>query len=495
MGVSSVVQRQQCLRVGIPQIYPSYDPSSLHTTPQVFVINSVGGTLLRIGDNNQYYSAIAESWVFSDDGREITLSISPQAKFSNGEEISPKDIIASLKRTILYRGTHMAMSEKIEGSENLADMSTSISGLSIAGPNAVRIRTKKKEPNFLAWLSFPEVIILPEHQAVLPPGKLDFTISSGAYSVTTHTEKTVTLKANPYFYEPFGSAAGCIEILPFPQVENAIAALKQRKVDLLDYGAIIDPEFADIFSATDDFTFTNGFSKALLYFVLNPSRPAFQSLSARRSFLLRMRGNRNLIPYGEGQVFFQANQFLPETQTGHLAADEANALYSSMDVDRKVPNEMSSINILYPEVFGSKFLSLIEKEVRASTGASVRFVTYKEGEVLTALQKNDYDAFFFIVGMGEKDTEILLGYHFENPTPLYNFQDKVLKERLHLARQAINKQEKIDHYKAVSARLIEQAYIVPIAHFSWPIIHSSSVFYDRINAFQLTNSIWRVSWR
>ncbi len=486
---------QRCLRIGLPQIYTFYDPSKLETTPQVFMINALGGTLVRVGDDNQYYAGIAESWRISEDGREYEFTIASQAKFSNGEPILARDVIATIKRAILIQATHSNIGSKIEGAEALSSMDIDVSGLREVSSRVVAIRTKNREANFLALMSFPELIILPYAEALQKLGDITFRVSSGAYAIEKHLENDIVLKANPYFYEEFGSAAGCLQVMPFPKVEAAVDALEKGHVDLLDYGAVLEPRFGELLRNEERFTFTNGFSNAIVYIILNPSRSLFAERENRVRILKSLSGSHALIPYGEGTIFYPTRQFLPETQAGYLLPDQIKAIYESLPRTSGSTQSRQSAVILYPEVFGAAYMEKLRKEIDERGELKANFLTYEEGNLVAALQKNDFDALFMIVGMGEKDTEILMGYHFGRRVPLYNFEDTVIKEHLDAAKMTTDKKAKIGHYQAISEQLIREAYVVPISHFSWPIIHSAKIYYQRTNRFQMINNIWRVSWR
>jgi ABC-type transport system substrate-binding protein len=485
----------QCLRVGIPQVYSNYDPSQLESTPQVFVVQILGGTLIRIGDNNEYFAAIAEKWLIEDDGKSFLFTISQTARFSDGTKITPADVVGSVKRFILFPGTHTNFREKILGADSLVSMQDTVIGLEEVGSNQVRIRTKKREPGFLAWLSFPEAMILPANEAHKRQGELNFAITSGAYFIRRHQGNSIYLDSNPYFYEPIGSAASCLTITAYPKVELATEALRSGQVDLLDYGAVLDPEFGKIISDTEHFSFTKGFSNALSYFILNPARPLFADRKNRQAFYRAFHGSKGMIPYGEHDIFFPASQFLPQTQAGYLTASQVETIQNFFERASEIEKVSAKMQILYPEVFGSKYQNMLATVIENSGLFEPQFQTYTEGNVLPALEKGDFDALFIIVGMGEKDTEILFDYHFGSKFPLYNFEDKTIRDSIRSAKMTDEKASKIAHYRAISEQLIKEAYITPVAHFSWPIIHTSKIYYERLNQFQMTNSIWRVSWR
>jgi ABC-type transport system substrate-binding protein len=495
MSSSSQNNDTACIRIGLPKIYRTYDPSELQTTPQVFVIYALGGTLVRVGDNNQYYSGIAESWKLSPEGAEIVLKISKNAKFSDGSPITSDDVATSLKRAVLYSGTHVNLRDKLLDGEQLKTIQDSIRGIEISDNRTIVLRTKKKEMNFLAWLSFPETIIMPQEEALKAKMSLSFEKTAGPYTLHKSTETEIELRSNPFFYEEHSSAANCIIVKGYDDSEHAIAALRRKEIDLLDYGAVLDPGFQQIINDNRAFSFTNGFSNALAYFILNTKRSVFGDRKNRLAFFDRISGNQELIPYGKSSIFKPTKQFLPDTQAGFMKDERLKEVLSEMVnfEDHKFNTE--DVTVLYPAVFGEKYQSLLKSTIEGKTSLKVNFINYKEGEILSALEKNNYDAFFCIAGMGEKDTEILLDYHFNGKLPLYSFTDSTILQLLNEAKKATEKKLKISLYQKISEQLIRQAYVVPIAHFSWPIFHRSDLYYKRANEFQLTNDLWRLSWR
>lgn len=493
---SSVAKKEQpCIRIGIPKVYPNYDPSELQTTPQVFVVYALGGTLVRVGDNNQYYSGIAESWIVSTDGTEITLKVSAEAKFSDGRPITTKDVSASLKRAVLYPGTHVNLQEKLAEGDKLRSIADEIAGIEVVDAHKIILRTKKREQNFLAWLSFPEIVIMPEKDAKKKKAELTFETTSGPYSVFSRSEKSIELRANQFFYEQHSDAAKCVVIEGFEKSDDAVAALRRKEIDLLDYGAVLDPDFQAFLEDSENYSFTSGFSNALAYFILNTKRNLFSSRENRFAFFTSVSGSETLLPYGAVSIFKPTNQFLPDTQAGFIPADRLREVLFEQKNSQINSLDGEKLTILYPTVFGNKYKNFLKVALEKQTSMLIDFKTYEEGEILEALSRNDYDAFFCVAGMGEKDTEILLDYHFNGKLPLYSFSDKVILKLLTEAKNTSEKRIKIGLYQKISEQLIRQAYVAPIAHFSWPIFHRSDLYYKRTNEFQLTNDLWRLSWR
>jgi len=484
--------KKACITIGIPQIYDTYDPLNLTTTAHVYVVYALSGTLVTIGDNNEIFSGIASSWEISNNFRSFKFFISDQSRFSDGSKITAKDVSDSLKRFIIKGGgTHIDVGDMIEEAKQLKNMDDKINGIEINDNSTITIRLRESYPNFLRWIALLELGILPSQEAHKNKGELNFHVTSGAYFIDSLTpNKNILLKKNSYFYQKFGSAGDCIEIKGIPNVELAIKMLKNNQIDMLDYGAILDPEF-EYFFKDNKFNITEGVDKALMYFVLNPKRPLLKEKS-NRQWLFKNMTQISLIPYGNQSVFYETKQFLSSHHLGHLSDKEIDSIVDKMN-DKQI--EKKEITILYPEIFGDGYKKLINQSISAMLPWKVKFITYPEGKIEQALNKDDYDMFFIIVGTAEKDTAILMSYHFTRGNPLYRFEDIKLLNLVTEAKQSTDKVQKVNLYKKINRLLIEKAYIVPIASFTWPIFHRSDLYFNKVKKFSFSNDIWRISWK
>lgn len=490
MNQSNFMKKPECLKMAITKIYDSYDPSKMLTTDHVFFIVNLGGQLVFSGENNEIYGGYAKSWNVGQDKLVYTVHLRDDAKFSNGTPIRPLDVVLSLKRHILFGATHMELRSKLVGADQLQSIDDEIEGLKVTDKNSITFKLKFPDERFLFWLAFPELIILPENEARKPLDKISYQTSSGPFSLEKLTSSEAVLRKNPHFYDNHANAAECFIVRGIEDPEVAVRSLESGDLDLIDYGAAFSPSFARLLN-NDSFVSIAGEDLALNYFIFNPRRTTMDSSTKRRAFSKRL-SQINLISYGEGDVFTRANQFLTENHQGFLRPNEIQDVISAPVSDLDFTERFV---ILIPEVFGSEIRKFLKDKLQEHLEVDIDFVVYKEGEVLSALKQNDWDAFYYLVGMAEKATSILFGYHFKGDHPLYPFSDEVIKQNMEKIEFAENDQIRIESYKAISRRLLSEAYIAPIAYFKWPVVMRSDLRFAQSNEFAFNRWLWRLEWK
>ncbi len=478
-----------CLRVAITKLYDSYDPTLLLTTDHVFVIQNLAGKLIEVGEDNSLYSAIAESWHVSSDKRVYRLKLSDTARFSNGDLITIDDVVASLKRQLLLSGTHIDLRKKILGGENLKTVDSEIKGIRALSARELEIEITHSDERFLFWIAFPETVILPQSEARKLQGQLSFAVTSGPFFLKP-SKGYLHLEKNPYYYYRHGTAASCIHLYGYEVPEAVADDFFQKKLDVLDYGAAYAPSF-EKFIHNDDYNVVTSEAKALTYFVFNTRTPAAAKAEARRWISRQIRPDA-LIPYGKNFIFTPANQFLISTHQGYLSSAEVAQV---TDNALAIKPEISKLRVLYPEVFGKSYLAFLKQALHQQLGIPIEIVPYVEGNVEEALKKSDWDIAFLLVGMGEKATNILLGYHFRGINPIYTWQDSIIGQAMEVIAETDSEVKRVAQFKIISEQLLRQAYIIPVAAFKWPVITRSDLYFEKINEFQWGNPIWTLSWK
>lgn len=87
------------LRLGISADALTLDPIHTNDNPAIWTELLIFDQLVRTGaDGKSMEPGLAEKWDISADGKDYTFHLRPTAKFSNGEPVTPEDVVFSLKR-------------------------------------------------------------------------------------------------------------------------------------------------------------------------------------------------------------------------------------------------------------------------------------------------------------------------------------------------------------------------------------------------------------
>ncbi len=88
------------LRMALSQDATGLDPHKQPAFSSIRLLELIYEPLVRLDSNLQIVPAIAESWQFSSDGKELTFKLNPNAKFQNGAAVTSADVKASFQRIL-----------------------------------------------------------------------------------------------------------------------------------------------------------------------------------------------------------------------------------------------------------------------------------------------------------------------------------------------------------------------------------------------------------
>lgn len=116
----------------------------------------IGETLVSFDENGEIMPCLAESWVNSEDGKVWTFKIREGVKFSNGEEMTPEIVKASLERTFEKSNRAVDFFEPasitVDGQDLVITTQTPIAVLpgSLADPLFLIVNTNADQDKFAA---------------------------------------------------------------------------------------------------------------------------------------------------------------------------------------------------------------------------------------------------------------------------------------------------------------------------------------------------------
>lgn len=174
--------------VGTSASISTLDPNKAVDQAQLQILNLIGGTLTVF---NQDYSdvtpGLATSWKVSDDGLTYTFEIASGLKFSDGSDLTAKDVAATLDWVINDKSSWNA------------GMVAHWKSAKQTGPSQVVLTLKTRQPSALSLLADPEI------GTIMPAGKLGNEkfyvkpISAGPYMLKSFdpTNGNAALVLNP----------------------------------------------------------------------------------------------------------------------------------------------------------------------------------------------------------------------------------------------------------------------------------------------------------
>jgi oligopeptide transport system substrate-binding protein len=215
------------------------DAGSAAITAQLFE------SLTSFDANLQVRPALAESWEFAANGRQVTFHLRPDLVFSDGTPLLPSDVRASWLRVIdpAHPSPLASLAFDIEGAEAYAR------GL-VADPSSVGLHADDAAGDLVVDLAHPatdfvNVVASPTFAivprtidtdgAALRPGP-DF-VASGGYLLTGTTSDGLELSANPRYWAG-KPAIETIELVGTLNGESAVTAFSDGDLDYTPVGEI-----------------------------------------------------------------------------------------------------------------------------------------------------------------------------------------------------------------------------------------------------------------
>ena len=256
------------LRMAWAQDATGLDPHKQTAFPSIRLLELIYEPLIRLSPTLEIAPAIAESWTFSTDGKELTFKLDPKAKFQNGAAVTSADVKASFER-ILDEKTGAAARANFRSIET------------IETPDAQTVVFKLSQPDvpILAAMTHMNAAILPASE--IASGTVGTkAVGSGPFTLERWDPNSKeVLKANPEWAGGKLAIDG-IDISVLPDETAILAALRTKQ---LDFALLNDPLVATM--VPREATLVLDRTPALAYHVLqlNPSRKPMNELAVRQA--------------------------------------------------------------------------------------------------------------------------------------------------------------------------------------------------------------------
>lgn len=137
----------------------SIDPHRVSSNQALNVLRDMGEGLVGFDAQGEIVAGVSDRWEVSADGLTLTFYFNPEARWSNGEQVSSRDFVFSMQRLVdpdtaaPYSGflTAVVNAEEIAA----GTISPSTLGVTALNDSTLEIRLKAKTPYFLQLLAHP----------------------------------------------------------------------------------------------------------------------------------------------------------------------------------------------------------------------------------------------------------------------------------------------------------------------------------------------------
>jgi len=283
-------------------------------------------SLTAFDANLELRPALAESWEFADDGRQITFRLRPDLAFSDDSPLRPSDVVRSWLRLIdpNQPSPLSSLALDIEGAEAYLRGQNpdpaSVAMRADDGANTLTVdlvRPASDFPNIVAGPTFAVVPLGVGRDAdALRAG--DGFVASGGYVLTTETDTVLTLTANPHYWAG-PPAVATIEMVTGLDGESEVATFEAGELDYAPIGSFdaawiaydesLGPQLREVASLS------------VTYYGFDTTRPPFDDVRVRQAIGMAVDWRRIAALAGSDGAFTVANSMVPPGIPGRSDAD------------------------------------------------------------------------------------------------------------------------------------------------------------------------------
>jgi peptide/nickel transport system substrate-binding protein len=267
VGIAAPAQAQT-LRMAWSQDATGLDPHTQTAFSSLRLLELIYEPLVRLDAELNVVPAIATSWEFAEDARTLTFKLDPNAKFSDGSQVTPADVKASFERLLDEATAAAARSNFL-----------SIAGIDTPDDETVVFNLSTADVPILVAMATINAAILPA--AAIEAGSVGTeTLGSGPFVLDSwEPNAREELSANA---EWAGGELG-IDGISISVLPDETAILASLRAGQTDFALLNDPLVATLVPMEANLVLNRVPGLAYNVLQLNPSRPPMDNLKVRQA--------------------------------------------------------------------------------------------------------------------------------------------------------------------------------------------------------------------
>lgn len=256
------------LRMAWSQDATGLDPHKQTAFPSIRLLELVYEPLVRLDPDLNVIPAIATSWEFAPDAKTLTFKLDPNAKFTNGAQVTPADVKASFERILNEETAAAARSNFL-----------SIDTIDTPDAETVVFNLKTADVPILVAMATINAAIVPASE--IEAGNVGTeAIGSGPFKLDSwEPNSREVLSANADW------AGGDIAIdgITISVLPDETAILASLRAGQTDFALLNDPLVATMVPNEPNLQLNRVAGLAYNVLQLNPSRPPMDNLKVRQA--------------------------------------------------------------------------------------------------------------------------------------------------------------------------------------------------------------------
>lgn len=432
----SVALSKEALKFSLFPINASLQIHKVNSAGEYILFKHLNKNLIEFDQDGHLYGDLAEKWKISNDRKEYLFTLRENIVFSDGSQITSKDVASSFSDI------------KKKGGGIHFDFSN-IKSVDLITDKSFKIILKKTTPRFLRNLVHPEFGIRKMQYLRID----EYNVTSGCYKLKEKNIDNIVLEKN----NTCSDFKNDVKTLSF----SFVAPSEQQKSILAKdkdfYISFMKPE--DLINAVSNGKYLVekphiGFT---FWLSVNPKSTVFKSKRDRDFFYSVFK--KNFVIFSNDVSIEIAQQLYLPKGPGRLKNEEIEAIVSKK-ASSKSDLSSKSIKVLLPVVFehNKKIIDILKENFK-----TVKIDYYNDQDEFVKKKYSKYDLFLINNDFSSLDLYENLSVSFNPVRPLI-YSNAKIKKLLHTLKDTIDEKDAYELYKSIGRALLEDSLIVPVVH-------------------------------
>ncbi len=430
--------------------------------------------LLKYNSKAQLEADLATSWKIEEDFSKYIFKIDPEAKWSNGSQISSEQIAKSIHRQIrLNNATHFDFS-KIKYVRFESDV--------------LIIKLENRNPHFLKSVAHPEFAAV--YDAGIDALALsDYQITSGPYFLDTYSPNFYVLKRNQLYLSVNRLAPDTIKFQSSPFAEQ-MHLLETGLVDFIVPSAGVTEESHTRLKTNPQIKVITPHVGYSYWFSLNPKSQLFENSTQRKWFQNLI--HKTKLDFSNLSTFWiRADQIYLPDGFGRPSPEQITKMWHHID-DTASKNAPGKLRLAVSKSF--PWTEQIVNELK-SQNVVVRLIFYSTAAEFEQISgAGNFDA--ILVNNDFSDSHLVenLLVTFSDSRPLvFTGSDRTLQAKLSKATRSADMDESIKLSIEIGLDLLSKGLVAPIAYNRKSFYARSNLDLSEWSELQSDLCFWKVA--
>jgi len=471
-----------------PQVFRYYseqpatlDPALASDAYSSIVIAQIFSPLVGLASDLEPVPQMAESWTISRDGLVYLFQIHRGVRFHNGREVTAGDFVYSLTRLFEepFRSQGLAAGylDAIVGvPEFVSGRAKTIRGIRALDRYRLEIRLSRPYGALLSALALDQASVVPR-ECVEAKGDRPFAmypVGCGPFRVIDrHDGERLVLASNAdyfqgkpeidsiVFYTPKGSAEG-VDTDGAKALLRGEAAMANLPLNMLDE-----------VEGRPNIRVVRWQDLSLSFIGMNTRMRPLDDKRVRQAIALAMGREEMLKLWPAGKMLSQGilppglPGYSPEPRTYPHDPDAARKLLAAAGYGAGHPLPpltlwKATANQSVREVDTLMVRTLAEAGIRVN----LRYVSWTDLDSVTTARKAQLFGFAWVADIPDPDTFLRSLFYSSSGTNYFRYSDPMVDSLLDVAQRTANPETRMNSYRSVEARVVQDAPLIPLFHSS-----------------------------